>query len=111
VPPYLAGCICTILVGITSDNLKLRGPIVILCASVAIAGYAILYAAPADTPGLSYAGTIIAAMGVFPNSPVVLAWTGGSAGGDIKRGVAIAMAIGLANLGGLVDYWTPPCSS
>jgi hypothetical protein len=102
-PPYVAGCFFTVLIGITSDNLKLRGPFVILCASVGIAGYAILYAAPANKPGLSYAGTFIAASGVFPSIAVVLAWAGGSAGGDIKRGVAIAMTIGIANLGGLVD--------
>jgi hypothetical protein len=106
IPPYIIGCVFTVLIGITSDNLKLRGPFVILSASVALAGYGILYAAPANKPGLSYAGMIIAAAGVFPNIPVVLAWTGGNAGGDIKRGVAIAMAIGVANLGGLVDNWS-----
>jgi sugar phosphate permease len=99
----VAGSIFTIVIGIVSDKLKLRGPFVILCATVAIAGYSILYAAPANKPGLSYAGTIIAAVGVFPSVPVIIAWAGGSAGGDIKRGVAIAMAIGIANLGGLVD--------
>ena len=105
-PPYVAGCFFTVLVGIISDRLKLRGPFVILSASVGIVGYAILYAAPANKPGLSYAGTIIAAIGIFPSIAVVLAWAGGSAGGDIKRGVAIAMTIGIANLGGLVDYWS-----
>ncbi len=88
------------LIGIISDNFKLRGLFVILSATVAITGYAILYAAPANKPGLSYAGTIIAAIGLFPSIAVVLAWAGGSAGGDIKRGVAIAMTIGIANLGG-----------
>jgi uncharacterized membrane protein YeaQ/YmgE (transglycosylase-associated protein family) len=38
---------------------------------------------------------------VFPSIAVVLAWAGGNAGGDIKRGVAIAMTIGIANLGGI----------
>lgn len=38
-----------------------------------------------------YAGTVIAAVGVFPTIAVSLAWAGGNAGGDIKRGVVIAM--------------------
>ena len=80
--------------------MNLRGPVVILCASVAIAGYAILYATPAGHAGLAYAGTVIAACGVFPNIPIVLAWAGGSAGGDVKKGVALAMTIGLADMGG-----------
>jgi len=37
----------------------------------------------------------------FPNTPVLLAWLGGNVGGEVKRGVAIAMAIGIANLGGI----------
>jgi len=103
VPPYVAGCIFTVAVGILSDKYKIRGPVVMLSATVAIVGYAILYAAPAKKPGLAYAGTIIGAIGVFPSIAVVLAWAGGNAGGDIKRGVAIAMTIGIANLGGIVS--------
>jgi len=105
-PPFVAGCFFTVLVSIISDNLKLRGPFVILSASVAIAGYSILYTAPADKPGLSYAGTFIAAIGVFPSIPIFLSWTGGNAGGHIKRAVAIALSVGIANLGGLVDNWS-----
>jgi hypothetical protein len=101
-PPYVAGCFFTILISIISDNLKLRGPFVILSASVAIAGYSILYAAPANKPGLSYAGTFVAAIGVFPSIPVLLSWGGGNVGGDIKRGVAIALSVGISTLGGLV---------
>jgi len=50
---------------------------------------------------ISYLGTTIAACGLFPPIAVVLAWTGASAGGDIKRGVALAMTIGVGNLGGI----------
>jgi MFS family permease len=42
-PPYVAGCICTIIVGIISDKYKSRGPFVCLSMTVAIIGYAILY--------------------------------------------------------------------
>lgn len=100
-PPYIAGCFFTILVGVYSDKLHLRGPFIVGCASVAITGYSILYATPPSLPGVSYAGTVIAACGVFPSIAVVLAWTGGNAGGDIKRGVALALTIGVANLGGI----------
>lgn len=97
-PPYVAGCFFTVLLGILSDKYSIRGPFVLGCTSLAIAGYAILYGS--SKAELSYAGTIIAASGVFPSIPIVLAWAGGSAGGDIKRGVAIAMTIGFGNLGG-----------
>ncbi|KAG8820813.1 hypothetical protein FRC17_010005 [Serendipita sp. 399] len=99
--PYIAGCFFTVLVGIYSDKLKRRGPFVLACATVAIVGYSILYATPRGRPGVSYAGTVISACGTFPSIAVVLAWAGGNAGGDVKRGVALALTIGVANLGGV----------
>jgi hypothetical protein len=101
-PPFAVGAIFVIIVGIVSDSRKLRGPIIIGCALVGITGYVVLYVAPPNKPGLSYAGIVIASVGIFPALPVALVWGGGSAGGDIKRGVSLAMTIGIANLGGLV---------
>ncbi|KIJ13103.1 hypothetical protein PAXINDRAFT_117536 [Paxillus involutus ATCC 200175] len=109
VPPFVAGCLFTILVGIYSDKHKLRGPYVIGGAVVSLVGYTVLYTQ--SSPGVSYAGTIIAAAGVFPTIAVHLAWAGSNAGGDLKRGVALAMVIGLGNLGGICSsfvYLDPP---
>jgi len=103
-PPYVAGCICTVATGIISDKYKSRGPFVCLSTTVGIIGYAILYGTSLEGPRgaqISYGGTVIAACGVFPSIAVVIAWAGGSAGGDIKRGVALAMTIGVGNLGGI----------
>ncbi|EUC55076.1 transmembrane protein, putative, partial [Rhizoctonia solani AG-3 Rhs1AP] len=54
-------------------------------------------------PGASYAGTVIAACGVFPTVAVAIAWAGNNAGGELKRGVVLAMTIGFGNLGGIVS--------
>jgi hypothetical protein len=98
VPPFVSGCVCTILVGIYSDIHKLRGPYVIAGAFVSLVGYIVLYTQ--TSPGASYVGTVLAAVGVFPTVAVDLAWAGSNAGGDVKRGVVLAMVIGLGNLGG-----------
>ncbi|KAH0828671.1 major facilitator superfamily domain-containing protein [Lanmaoa asiatica] len=109
VPPFVAGCACTIIVGIYSDIRKLRGPYVIAGTFVAFIGYIVL-----DTqtsPGASYVGAVLAAVGVFPPIAVVLAWAGSNAGGEMKRGVVIAVSVGLANLGGVCSsfiYLDPP---
>jgi hypothetical protein len=42
-PPYIAGCICTVIIGIISDKYKSRGPFVCLSTTVGIIGYSILY--------------------------------------------------------------------
>ncbi|KAF9227226.1 MFS general substrate transporter [Gyrodon lividus] len=109
VPPFVAGCIFTILVGIYSDKHKLRGPYVIGGAFVSLLGYIALYTQ--RSAATSYAGTVLAAVGVFPTIAVNLAWAGSNAGGDLKRGVVIAMVIGLGNLGGICSsfvYLDPP---
>ncbi|KAG1758818.1 MFS general substrate transporter [Suillus occidentalis] len=108
-PPFIAGCITTILVGVYSDKYQIRGPFIIGGAFVSIVGYILLYCG--RRVGVSYAGTCLAAIGVYPTIAVDLAWAGSNAGGDLKRGVVIAMVIGLGNLGGICSsfiYIDPP---
>ncbi|KAH0838874.1 hypothetical protein J3R83DRAFT_7292 [Lanmaoa asiatica] len=61
-------------------------------------GYIILYTQ--TLPGVSYVGTVLVAMGVYPPIPIKFAWAISNAGRDVKRAVAIAMVSGLGNLGG-----------
>ena len=80
--------------------MNLRGPFVVLGTAVSMIGYIIAYVT--SKPGPGYAAAIIAASGVFPTVAVNLAWAGGNAGGAMKRGVVIAMVVGIGNLGGYV---------
>lgn len=109
VPPFVCGCIFTILAGVLSDKHQLRGPYVIGGAFVSLVGYIVLYTQSGSAA--SYAGAVLAAVGVFPTIAVDLAWASSNAGGDIKRGVVVAMVIGLGNLGGICSsfiYLDPP---
>ncbi|KAI0776578.1 MFS general substrate transporter [Trametes elegans] len=99
VPPNAAGCVVTITFGILSDRFRARGPFIVISASLALIGYVILYAT--SSPHAGYAGTIVAASGLFPSVAVMLAWGGGNVGGEVKRAVVIAMLIGFGNLGGI----------
>lgn len=83
----------------------MRGPFVVLGACVSMIGYIIAYTT--SKPGPGYAAAIIAASGVFPTIAVNIAWAGGNAGGDMKRGVVLAMVVGLGNLGGYVALLRP----
>jgi len=38
---------------------------------------------------------------VYPTIAVALAWAGSAVGGDIRKGVTLAMVIGIGNLGGV----------
>lgn len=61
-------------------------------------GYIILISQ--SRAGVSYFGAILCAVGVYPTIAVDLAWSGSMAGGDICKGVTLAMVIGIGNLGG-----------
>jgi len=98
IPPFVCGCIATLVVGVYSDRVYIRGPIIAGGALVSLIGYIVLYTQSA--PGAGYAGAVIAALGVYPTVPVEIAWFSGNSGGDTKRGVVIAMVIGIGNLGG-----------
>ncbi|KAN0087462.1 Major facilitator superfamily domain containing protein [Tylopilus felleus] len=109
IPPYVAGCLSVIVVGICSDKHRLRGPYVLGGGIVGLVGCLLLYTQV--QPGVALFGVVLAAVGVFPCVPVVLAWVSSNAGGDIKRGVAIAMVNGLGNLGGICAsfiFFDPP---
>ena len=49
-PPYVAGCFCTVVIGIISDKYKSRGPFVCLSTTVGIIGYSILYGTSLNQP-------------------------------------------------------------
>jgi|SRR5882762_9746091 len=97
-PPFICGCISTLIIGTYSDRANIRGPIIAGSAFVSLIGYLILYTQ--STPGASYAGAILVCVGVYPNVAVNLAWAGGNAGGVAKRGIILAIVIGFSNIGG-----------
>jgi hypothetical protein len=65
---------------------------------VSLIGYGILYTQ--TRPGIAYVGIILAATGVYPTVPVIMAWTRGNVAGSLKRGVVIATVVGIGSLGG-----------
>lgn len=67
-------------------------------AFVSLVGYIVLYTQ--TDAAASYSGAVLAAVGVFPTIAVAIAWVASTAGGETKRGVVLAMVVGLGNLGG-----------
>ncbi|KAL1722934.1 major facilitator superfamily domain-containing protein [Schizophyllum commune] len=99
----------TILIGLLSDRISLRGPFIICGSTVGLIGCTILYSQKA--PGPSYFGTCLLAIGIYPTIPVNISWAMGNAGGEVKKGVVVAIIVGAANLGGICAsfvYTTPP---
>ena len=74
------------VVGYLSDKYNLRGPFIIGGCIVSLVGYIVLITE--TRPGPGYAGSFIAAVGIFPTVAVSLAWAGSAAGGDVRKGAS-----------------------
>lgn len=67
---------------------------------VALAGLAML-AGSRDT-SVQYGGLVLAAVGLYTQVPLSMAWNSGNIGGSVKRAVGIAMQVMGGNTGGII---------
>lgn len=81
----------TVLAGTAwlADKTQQRGLIITMLSLVAGAGYIML--AVGKSTGVRYAGTFLAASGVFPAIANILPWVTNNQGNDDRRGVAFVM--------------------
>lgn len=100
VPPYIAATLLTIAVGFIADRTRQRGLCAISVSALGVIGFGILVS---DLPaGAKYAGTFLAAMGIYPCIPNTVTWLANNTEGVYKRGVSLGLAMGWANLQGVV---------
>lgn len=104
VPPYAVATIFTVFWAILSERYQRRALFIIITSSVAIIGYIILLTNenPSAKPGLSYAGTFLAAIGIYPSVALVLSWPAINVSGQTKRATANAMQISIGNCGAVI---------
>lgn len=104
IPPYAVATIFTVFWAVLSEKYAKRGLFIIITSSIAIVGYIILLANknPSAHPGVSYAGTFLAATGIYPSVALVLSWPAINVSGQTKRATANAMQISIGNLGAVL---------
>ncbi|KAK4194811.1 high-affinity nicotinic acid transporter [Triangularia verruculosa] len=100
VPPYVIACVFTVLTSWVGDRYKQRGALMIPFQLIALAGFAMLISTRA--PGVQYTGTVFAAVGIFSQLPLSLAWNAGNIGGSLKQATGIAMQVMGGNCGGII---------
>jgi MFS family permease len=101
VPPYICAALLTILVGYLADRWRMRGLFNIGCVSVAAIGFIMLISTP--NHNVQYAGTFLAAAGIYPTIPNSLSWAANNFEGVYKRGVVLGTIVGWGNLNGVVS--------
>jgi cyanate permease len=100
VPPYVCACFFTIAASWYADRVKKRGVFLMSFQLVAIVGFGLL--AASGKPSIQYTGTVFAAIGIYPQIPLGMAWNSGNIGGSLKRGTGIAMQVMGGNCGGII---------
>ncbi|KAI0902624.1 MFS general substrate transporter [Annulohypoxylon nitens] len=99
-PPYVLACLFAIAGSQLADRCRQRGVFLLGFQLIAILGLAML--AASENPTLQYTGTVLAAIGIYPQIPLGLAWNGSNIGGSLKRATGIAMQVMGGNCGGII---------
>ncbi|CAE7194997.1 unnamed protein product [Rhizoctonia solani] len=98
-PPYCLAMFVAFAAATFSDKVGRRAPFVMGLQLLSITGYAMVRAT--GNPHVSYAGIFLTCSGVYSTVPCLISWVSNNVGGDTKRGVVLAMIIGIGNLGGI----------
>ncbi|KAL2021367.1 hypothetical protein VTK56DRAFT_7232 [Thermocarpiscus australiensis] len=109
VPPYAAAAILTVAIGFVADRTRARGLCNILVSVLGVAGFAMLLGTA--NPAVQYAGTFLAALGIYPCISNTISWVANNVEGVYKRGVVLGFVIGWGNLNGVVSsniYFNSP---
>lgn len=98
VPPYIFATLLLLLFAIWSDHIKTRSPFVVAGLVIILIGFAIQISDA--SPGVKYFGTFFCVAGSYAAFPGIVAWLGNNLAGQYKRGVGMALHIGIGNFGG-----------
>ncbi|KAJ6114822.1 hypothetical protein N7486_000600 [Penicillium sp. IBT 16267x] len=100
IPIYAAATISCILVGYCADKTGQRSYFTFACYAAIVIGYLIAVVPPTFLPGLTYAGCFIAACGIYPAIPGLLALSSNNWAPNAKRAVGMAIQMGFGTMGG-----------
>ncbi|KAI1432917.1 MFS transporter-like protein [Xylaria sp. CBS 124048] len=101
VPPNLAAFVVVLLVTRLSDRLKARGPLMVVCCLIAIIGYILLLATHKSSA--RYAGTFLVAIGIYPNSALIMGWLSNNMAPHFVRATGIGFLIAFANTSAFIS--------
>ncbi|KAL9060918.1 MAG: hypothetical protein Q9162_000362 [Coniocarpon cinnabarinum] len=88
-PPYFVSFLLALITTYAADRTQQRALFLVASATLGGVGYVIL--ATVNTVGVRYFAVYLAAAGVFPTIPNILAWTTNNQGSDTRRGSALVL--------------------
>ncbi|KAI0804538.1 MFS general substrate transporter [Irpex lacteus] len=100
VPPYVFATLVLLLFAVWSDRIKMRYPFILAGLVMLTIGFAINITDVSI--GVKYFGTFFCVAGSYAAFPGVVAWLGNNLAGQYKRGVGMALHIGIGNFAGAI---------
>lgn len=98
-PPYVLAMCVALIFAWFSDKKGVRGPFILCSQALAIIGFTVLLNTKQAKYG--FMGTFFTCTGTYTTVPVLLSWASNNTGGDTKKGIRIALMVGIGNLGGI----------
>ncbi|KAJ7282872.1 MFS general substrate transporter [Mycena rebaudengoi] len=100
VPPYVFAAIMLFIFAYYSDKMQKRSPFIYAGLTMCLFGFSInISNAPS---GVKYFGTFFCVAGSYAAFPGIVAWLGNNLSGQYKRGVGMALQIGIGNFSGAI---------
>ncbi|KAM0715366.1 hypothetical protein Q7P37_008864 [Cladosporium fusiforme] len=104
VPPNFLAFLVVLIASWISDRVKMRGPLIAIGLIIAAIGYIMQLAA--KTAGVRYAGTFFVASGMFPCSPLILAWLSNNLAPHYVKATGLGFMVAIGNCGAFVATFT-----
>ncbi|KAG6907011.1 hypothetical protein DXG01_010914 [Tephrocybe rancida] len=100
VPPYVFATIVLYAFAHYSDKIQMRSPFIVGGLTMCLIGFSInISSAP---HGVKYFGTFLVVGGSYSAFPGIVAWLGNNLAGQYKRGIGMALHIGIGNFSGAI---------
>lgn len=100
VPPYVFATMVLLVFAIWSDRIKKRSPFILAGLLMCLIGFVINISSASI--GAKYFGTYFCIGGSYAAFPGIVSWLGNNLAGQYKRGVGMALHIGIGNFAGAI---------
>jgi len=100
VPPYVFATIVLFTFAHYSDKYRMRSPFILAGLTMCLIGFSINISDA--SAGAKYFGTFFCVAGSYAAFPAIVAWLGNNLSGQYKRGVGMAVHIGIGNFSGAI---------
>ncbi|KIY00313.1 uncharacterized protein Z520_03998 [Fonsecaea multimorphosa CBS 102226] len=103
-PPNVLGFISVLIVTRLSDRASMRAPFMIAGGLLVAIGYSMLLAS--DAPGVKYCATFFIASGLYPCSPLALAWLSNNSAPHYVRATTSGLQLSIGNFAAFIATYS-----